>query len=126
MLERRRRELMRQVRGKIRDVRANGDANRDVPDHEESTEVDVREDIDFALIQMQSEALHNVDAALRRLEEGAYGNCSECGDQISEARLGALPFAVRCRDCEGAREEAARRMALPRRDKWGSFFGVSG
>ena len=42
--------------------------------------------------------------ALRRLEQGAYGNCSDCNDPIPEARLAALPFAVRCRQCEAARE----------------------
>jgi DnaK suppressor protein len=46
---------------------------------------------------------------LNRLEEGAYGNCFECGEEISHPRLRALPFAVRCRDCEEARENAQKR-----------------
>ena len=47
--------------------------------------------------------------ARRRLEDHTYGDCFECGDQISEARLRALPFAVRCKDCEEARETAEQR-----------------
>jgi DnaK suppressor protein len=35
-----------------------------------------------------------------------YGDCFECGDEIAEARLRALPFAVRCRECEQSREAA--------------------
>jgi len=49
------------------------------------------------------------DEALRRLEEGTYGYCFECGDEVSERRLRALPFAVRCKDCEEAREVAQQR-----------------
>ena len=32
---------------------------------------------------MKSETLNKIDAALRRLEENTYGNCYECGDEIS-------------------------------------------
>ena len=94
MLEDRRRELLNEVQGRIRDVRLEGNKERDVLDQGESSEVDIQEDIEFALIQMKSETLTKVDAALRRLEDGTYGDCFECGDQISEARLRALPFAI--------------------------------
>jgi DnaK suppressor protein len=109
MLEDRRRELMNEVQGKIRDVRAEGNKERDVLDQGESSEVDIQEDIEFALIQMKAETLNRINEALRRLEEGTYGNCFECGDEISQARLRALPFAVRCKDCEEAKETAEQR-----------------
>ncbi|HEY7189581.1 MAG TPA: TraR/DksA family transcriptional regulator [Vicinamibacterales bacterium] len=112
MLEDRRRELLSAVQEKMRDVRAEGNKERDVLDQGESSEVDIQEDIEFALIQMKSETLGKVDAALRRLEEGTYGNCFECGEEIAEARLRALPFAARCKDCEEARETAERRERM--------------
>ena len=109
MLEERRRELTSEVQGKIRDVRAEGGKDRDVLDQGESSEVDIQDDIEFALIQMKGETLNKVNEALRRLEEGTYGNCFECGDEIAGPRLRALPFAVRCKDCEEARETAEQR-----------------
>ena len=69
-------------------------------DEGESSEIDIQDDIGFALIQMKAETLNKIDTALRRLREGTYGDCFECGGQIAEARLRALPFAVRCKDCE--------------------------
>ena len=78
-------------------------------DQGESCEVDIQEEIGFALIEMKAETLNKIDAALRRLAEGTYGACFECGDEIAKARLGALPFAVRCKDCEEARETAEQR-----------------
>ena len=123
MLEERRRELMKDVQGKIRDVRSSEGKDREVLDQGESSEVDIQEDIEFALIQMKSETLNKIDAALRRLEEDTYGNCFECGDEISEARLRALPFAVRCKDCEQARETAEQReRQLARRSSSSALF----
>ena len=127
MLEDRRRELLSEVQGRIRDVRSDGNKDRDVLDQGEGSEVDIQEDSEFALIQMMSERLTKVDAALRRLEDGTYGDCFECGDQISEARLRALPFAVRCKDCEEARETAEQRerSLAQRRGSSTLFFDMS-
>ncbi|MGH9350444.1 MAG: TraR/DksA family transcriptional regulator [Vicinamibacterales bacterium] len=127
MLENRRRELVNEVQGKIRDARAEGTKEREVLDQGESSEVDIQEDIEFALIQMKAETLNKIDAALRRLEDGTYGDCFECGDEIAEARLRALPFAVRCKDCEEARETAEQRerMMAQRRGSSALFFDMS-
>ena len=126
MLEDRRRDLMNDVQGKIRDVRAEGIKDRDVLDQGESSEVDIQDDIEFALIQMKSETLNKVNTALRRLDEGTYGDCFECGEEIATARLRALPFAVRCKDCEEARETAEQReRANQRRGSSALFFDMA-
>lgn len=110
MLVDRQGEIMREVRGKIRDVRAEGsDKDHEVLDPGETSEVDIQEDIEFALIQMKAETLNKINEALSRLDEGTYGRCFECGDEIAQPRLRALPFAVRCKDCEEAREMAQLR-----------------
>jgi DnaK suppressor protein len=114
ILEERRREIMSEVQGRMRDVRAEGagSAVQGVLDAAESSELDIQDEIEFALIQMKAETLNKIDEALRRLEEGTYGYCFECGDEISEKRLRALPFAVRCKDCEEAREVKMQRDRL--------------
>ena len=112
MLEDRRRELHAEVQGKMRDARAEGTwggKQNEVFDAVESSEVDIQDDIEFALIQMKSETINKVNGALARLEQGDYGYCFECGEEIGEKRLRALPFAVRCKDCEEARETAEQR-----------------
>ena len=128
MLEGRRREIQAEVQGKIRDVRAEGawGGKSEVFDAVESSEADIQEDIEFALIQMKAETLQRINEALDRLDEGTYGRCFECGDEISEARLRALPFAVRCKDCEEAREVAANRERLLSRRSPTFFADVQG
>ena len=106
ILEARRRDLAQDVQGRIRDARAENDNQRQAVDQGDVSELDTQDEIEFALLQMKADTLNRIDAALRRLDEGAYGNCFECGDEIAEARLRALPFAVRCKDCEEALETA--------------------
>ena len=112
MLDERRRELQAEVQGKMRGVREEGSWGgklNEVLDAVESAEADIQEDLEFALVQMKSETLNKVNDALVRLEQGNYGNCFDCGEEIAEKRLRALPFAVRCKDCEEAKETAEQR-----------------
>src|SRR5712691_470064 len=112
MLEERRREIQAEVQGKMRGVREEGSWGgklNEVLDAVESAEADIQDDIEFALVQMKSETLNKIDNALTRLEQGDYGYCFDCGEEIAEKRLRALPFAVRCKDCEEAREVAEQR-----------------
>jgi len=112
MLDDRRREIHAEVQGKMRGVREEGvwgGKLNEVLDAVESAEADIQEDIEFALVQMKSETLNKITDALARLEQGDYGNCFDCGEEIAEKRLRALPFAVRCKDCEEARENAQQR-----------------
>jgi len=112
MLEDRRRQIQAEVQGKMRGVREEGSWGgklNEVVDAVESAEADIQEDIEFALVQMKSETLNKINDALTRLEHGDYGFCFDCGEEIAEKRLRALPFAVRCKDCEEARENAERR-----------------
>ena len=117
ILDERRREILSEVHDKIRDVRteAANSPSHGVFDAAETSESDIQDDIEFALIQMKAETLHKIEEALRRLDEGTFGYCFECGDEISERRLRALPFALRCKDCEEARELAQQRERMQNR-----------
>jgi RNA polymerase-binding transcription factor len=53
---------------------------------------------------MKAEVLKRINEAVRRLDEGTYGDCVDCDDVVAPSWLRAMPFAVRCRDCEDRRE----------------------
>jgi DnaK suppressor protein len=130
ILEERRREIVSEVQGRMRDVRTEGAAStgEGVLDAAESSEADIQDEIEFALIQMKAETLNRIDEALHRLEEATYGYCFECGEEISEKRLRALPFAVRCKDCEEAREvkQQRERLMAQRRGAASLFIDMQG
>lgn len=101
MLEDRRREIQE----KLRSLRESLPAEMaEVKDAEEQSVDDFIQEVDFALMEMKSETLRKIDEAVQRLEVGSYGTCAECGAEIAEARLKALPFAEFCRECQ-EREE---------------------
>ena len=66
------------------------------------------------LIDRAENRLRLIDEALARVDNGTYGICADCGDEIGLQRLKVLPFAVRCVDCESRRsrsEGAGSRLA---------------
>jgi DnaK suppressor protein len=113
MLEERRGE----IKDKLRSIRETLPAEAiDVKDAEEHSMNDFVQEVDFALMQMKSETLQQIDEAIQRLENGVYGICPECGTELAEARLKALPFAILCRDCQELaenRELAERETTRP-------------
>ena len=54
--------------------------------------------------------LTEVMDALTRIDEGVYGQCEDCGEEIAPERLGALPWARRCMPCQSQLEHPVRRM----------------
>ena len=118
MLSEVRQKMQDEVQSRIRDGRA--ERSKEVGDYLEHSDADIQGDIELALIQMRAETLNRIDEALVRLDAGKYGSCFECEREISERRLRALPFAVRCQACEERREqEQGRKRQLSQRR--GSF-----
>jgi DnaK suppressor protein len=67
--------------------------------------VDLSEDISLRQLSAHRENLQKIDEALRKADEGTYGICEDCGEEISEKRLKILPFAIYCTDCQENREQ---------------------
>jgi DnaK suppressor protein len=105
MLEDRRREIHEKLRSLREAIPAD---THDVRDAEEQSVDDFVQEVDLALMQMKSETLKKIDQAILRLENGSYGRCQECDQEIAAARLRALPFALLCRDCQEETESRSR------------------
>lgn len=106
-LEDERRRTLRQLASLTRDfdavVEASLDSNADDEhDPDGSTIAFERSQVD-SLIQQSHRHLAEVDAAIERLDAGAYGTCETCGRPIAPARLEARPTARQCIDCASAR-----------------------
>jgi RNA polymerase-binding transcription factor DksA len=90
-LEQRRETLMAEIEG---------DAQRLREEHVATEEADLTRDVD---------ELRDVEAARRRLDDGSYGICTDCGLAIDFERLHAEPEAARCIDCQRRHEKTYRR-----------------
>jgi len=63
-------------------------------------------EIDYTLEENSIRMLTAIDAALKRMDEGAYGTCTNCGREIPAERLEAYPWASLCIDCKRQSERA--------------------
>lgn len=61
-------------------------------------------ELDYTLEENSEHVLADIDAALKRITEGTYGICTNCGEPIALDRLEALPWATLCIDCKRDRE----------------------
>ncbi len=68
--------------------------------------IDELQNLGINLVNMRQEELAKLKQAERKLDEGTYGICDECGGEISEERLTALPYALHCLRCEQQKEKA--------------------
>ena len=73
-------------------------------DIEELSLIDLIEDMGIAVAGHKRAELEQIDAALRKIDDGTYGTCEECGEEIDEGRLKVVPYAEYCVNCQGGRE----------------------
>ena len=109
------RERQVELSDKLRKLRSTLPVERaEVRDAEEQRMDEFVRDMDFALLEMESATLQRIDEAVLRLEHGTYGICASCEEPIAEARLHAVPFATRCRQCQEREEELDGRPGVSR------------
>ena len=70
----------------------------------ETATVTVDREIDYTLEENSEHVLGEIEGALKRIEEGTYGTCLNCGKPIAEERLAAIPWATYCIDCKRLQE----------------------
>ncbi len=73
-------------------------------DIEELALIDLIEDTGLAIADIRRKELTEMDEALRKLEDGTYGICNECGEDIDEGRLKVMPFTTLCVKCQAKAE----------------------
>ena len=106
MLMRKRQEIIKEIEGSlgqslIEDKQRRLESARDVGDQ---ALMDLDRELGISLMEMRNRRRQAIDEALTRLNEGTYGICAECGVEISERRLEAVPFAKLCVECQSKEE----------------------
>jgi DnaK suppressor protein len=88
-----------------------GDNPPEVLDFKDVAAEETRAVVDEAAYAHAADELDQVVAALRRVDEGSYGTCEDCGEAIDARRLRALPSTPFCTACQSIHE----RPGTPRR-----------
>jgi DnaK suppressor protein len=106
MLLTKRQEIIREIEESLgqsltEDQQRRLESARDVGDQ---ALMDLERELGISLMEMRNRRRQSIDEALTRLHEGTYGICAECGIEISEKRLQAVPFAKLCVECQSRAE----------------------
>jgi len=74
------------------------------------------QEMSMTLLENNQQILDEIDSALKRIDDGTFGKCEECGQDIGGGRLQALPYARYCIDCsrrlQGTELEEVRRATF--------------
>ncbi|GEM_PF-5389217 len=71
-----------------------------------------------SLVELAGSRAVAVEGALRRFQEGRYGVCEECGEEIPVERLQAVPATVLCIDCQRELESASKHASSRSPELW--------
>jgi len=101
---------LRQMGGAVAVEELPGAIGNNSPFADEVDEIQANEsrEIGFATRELLVERVNRLSAALDRLAEGEYGTCVECGEEISPARLQAMPEVQTCVRCQDRIERLGR------------------
>jgi len=101
MLRQRLEDQRARLLGEIKQFRITGRDNLGYGNHQADDATDAFEQAkELSLLQNSERVLNQVETALARFEQGTYGICERCGEQIDPARLKALPYATLCMSCQ--------------------------
>ena len=111
----RQRLLTEEVREKRERTAAEGneDASGGVGDAGDESVMRMMTDLGLEEAGRDMEELQEIDASLKRIDEGTYGICEECGREIDQRRLEAQPTATRCIECQAQHEKTYAHKSTP-------------
>lgn len=114
-----RRERLLALRARIQGDTIQMEGNALNKDHDHSTSMpnhmaelgsgNFDQEFTLSLMASENSVLDQIEAAIERIENGTYGACDTCGEEIPESRLDAIPYAAQCVRCASQQEEGQRR-----------------
>lgn len=100
----RQKDLIRESNAEISQILNKDDKYNGVSDDGDIADVACRDSMQAAKFSRHLTQLRSIEEALLRIDEGTFGICEDCEDKISPGRLNAIPFALRCVECQERRE----------------------
>ena len=107
ILEARIRDLERAIR------RRDGIAIEQHADQLDELQQASQRDLEISTLNRESQQLREVRAALRRITDGSFGVCEQCGEDIHSKRLAAIPWTAFCIECQEMLDRNRREQQIP-------------
>lgn len=81
------------------------DNNVNIPDPNDRATVESGRSFELRIRDRERKLLSKIEAALNRVDEGEFGICEDCGEEIGIKRLQARPVTTLCIDCKTVQEQ---------------------
>jgi RNA polymerase-binding transcription factor len=107
LLEERRQELMTEA---SRTVDGMGENREQFPDPTDRASLEGNRNLMLRIRDRERKLISKIDEAIGRIEDGSYGKCEECGQDIGLERLRARPVTTLCIDCKSLQEAQERKL----------------
>jgi DnaK suppressor protein len=107
LLDERRQELMTEA---SRTVDGMGENREQFPDPTDRASLEGNRNLTLRIRDRERKLISKIDEALGRIEDGSYGKCEECGQDIGLERLRARPVTTLCIDCKSLQEAQERKI----------------
>jgi DnaK suppressor protein len=88
------------------------DGKENFPDPTDRATVEWDRNFTLRIRDRERKLLKKVEQALDRIENGTFGFCDDCGEEIGEARLKARPVTTQCINCKTAAEAKEKARGL--------------
>ncbi|MEA2625892.1 MAG: DnaK suppressor protein [Candidatus Binatota bacterium] len=108
-------ELLGQKRGELladadRAVTGMNDEKENFPDPTDRASLESNRNFMLRIKDRERKLLTKIDEALKRIEDGEYGICEQCSEEIGVQRLKARPVTTLCIDCKAAQEAQEKKL----------------
>jgi DnaK suppressor protein len=107
LLDERRQELMTEA---SRTVDGMGENREQFPDPTDRASLEGNRNLMLRIRDRERKLITKIDEALGRIDDGSYGKCEECGQDIGIERLRARPVTTLCIDCKSLQEAQERKI----------------
>jgi len=107
LLEERRQELIAEA---SRTVDGMGENREQFPDPTDRASLEDNRNLMLRIRDRERKLISKIDEAIGRIEDGSYGKCEECGQDIGIERLKARPVTTLCIDCKSLQEARERKL----------------
>ncbi|MDH3329971.1 MAG: RNA polymerase-binding protein DksA [Desulfobulbaceae bacterium] len=102
LLEEMKEKIMSDVEQTLTDMTAH---SGNIPDPNDRATVESDRNFELRIRDRERKLMNKIEEALARIEEGEYGVCDSCGEDIAVKRLEARPVAKFCIDCKTRQEQ---------------------
>ena len=96
--------IIRESKVEISQMLNKGEKYNGLSDDGDLADVAITDSLQATNLNRHRATLRAIEEALLRIDEGTYGTCEDCGEEIAVGRLNAVPFALRCVECQEIQE----------------------